>query len=308
MISLLIAFALAAPGDVPETEPSHDKNPVFRSIIAGGLTIAGSRIELPKPRFRDGDTPDVERATLSSVTGSDKQAAEFLRDSVAAPFVLETKDVKVEGGVVRRVDLWFAVHSALERIEPKKAPGSDPLSQTVEAGNMRFTTASVPEESLEALGIALGTKDIEYESYMHATARLLDRIGVEVTDHSTASRSERSWLLAARTDPRFDAESKLANRWYPIVRKGAGEERGEPERYVGGASYVKISELKSSPGTLVVEGHFAFFEPKAWFDGAPILRSKFGLIAQDRIRALRRELAKSQRPGANRTESESKGR
>ena len=39
----------------------------------------------------------------------------------------------------------------------------------------------------------------------------------------------------------------------------------------------------------------AFVEPNEWFQGAPILRSKFSVIAQDQIRSLRRELAR-QRP------------
>ena len=38
--------------------------------------------------------------------------------------------------------------------------------------------------------------------------------------------------------------------------------------------------------------HMAFVEPDGWFQGAPILRSKFSVIAQDQIRSLRRELAK----------------
>jgi hypothetical protein len=44
----------------------------------------------------------------------------------------------------------------------------------------------------------------------------------------------------------------------------------------------------------MIEAHAAFFEPTAWFNGAPILRSKFAVVAQERVRALRREFAKSQ--------------
>ena len=36
--------------------------------------------------------------------------------------------------------------------------------------------------------------------------------------------------------------------------------------------------------------HVAFVEPDGWFQGAPILRSKFSVAAQDQIRTLRREL------------------
>ena len=36
----------------------------------------------------------------------------------------------------------------------------------------------------------------------------------------------------------------------------------------------------------------AFVEPDGWFQGAPILRSKFSVVAQDQIRSLRRGLRK----------------
>ena len=48
---------------------------------------------------------------------------------------------------------------------------------------------------------------------------------------------------------------------------------------------------------LFVEAHFVFTEPHDWFEGAPVLRSKISLIAQDRIRKLRRELAESHKAG-----------
>src|SRR5260370_3767249 len=130
--------------------------------------------------------------------------------------------------------------------------------------------------------------------YLHLAGRLPDRIEVEGTDRIVETKSADSWVIASRTEPSFDDDPEFPNRWHPIVRKGANEERGAAERYPGGGSYAKISRLTSVPGALLVEAHFAFFEPRAWFDGAPILRSKFGVVAQDRIRALRRELKKSQ--------------
>jgi hypothetical protein len=36
--------------------------------------------------------------------------------------------------------------------------------------------------------------------------------------------------------------------------------------------------------------HGGFVEPREWFQGNPVLRSKLGLIAQDQIRRLRREI------------------
>ena len=52
-----------------------------------------------------------------------------------------------------------------------------------------------------------------------------------------------------------------------------------------------MTRWKADPKIAIVEVHFAFAEPRAWFGGAPILRSKIALVAQDQIRRLRRELA-----------------
>ena len=62
--------------------------------------------------------------------------------------------------------------------------------------------------------------------------------------------------------------------------------------YPGGISYTKISRLAFRPSALLVEMHGAFVEPREWFQGGPILRSKFSVVAQDQIRTLRRELAR----------------
>ena len=105
-----------------------------------------------------------------------------------------------------------------------------------------------------------------------------------------ATRTADSLLVAARTAPNLDADPKLASRWIPLTRKGTEEARGPARPYAAGASYVKITRLASEPGALRGEAHFAFAEPRDWFGGQPILRSKFGLIAQDQVRALRREI------------------
>jgi hypothetical protein len=62
--------------------------------------------------------------------------------------------------------------------------------------------------------------------------------------------------------------------------------------YVGSMSYAKITRLAGQADALFVETHLIFVEPRGWFDGNPILRSKFGVIAQDQIRRLRREIQK----------------
>ncbi len=159
---------------------------------------------------------------------------------------------------------------------------------------MRFSTRVLDVKQLAARGIATTepTPTLR-EWYTHSTGRLLDRIHVEATGRTMASRSASSWVVASRTDPRFGRDETFPNRWWPIERRSGRDQPGLARPYAGGASTIKISRLTSAPGTLLVEVHLAFDEPRAWFDGAPILRSKLSVVAQDQIRRLRRELAKS---------------
>ena len=69
---------------------------------------------------------------------------------------------------------------------------------------------------------------------------------------------------------------------------------------------MKITRLAAEPNALLVEAHFVYVEPLEWFQGNPILRSKFGVIAQDQIRRLRREIAKKRRPAESVRSTDSK--
>src|SRR5262249_3030433 len=124
--------------------------------------------------------------------------------------------------------------------------------------------------------------------FEHVDGRLLDRIEVGATSEVVASRTAESLVIASRTDRAFDAPGAFANRWREL-RQGDG---GTDSVYPGGISYARIGRLKRPEGALLVEVHASFIEPKAWFQGAPIMRSKFAPIAQDQIRRLRRELQK----------------
>src|SRR5262249_54475127 len=122
--------------------------------------------------------------------------------------------------------------------------------------------------------------------------KLLDRIDFEVTNQVMASQSPDSVVVASRTDPAFAKAGPNANGWRPLVTAGDEKSDAAAQPYAGGISYAKISRTALKPGALLVEMHMAFVEPEGWFQGAPILRSKFSLVAQDQIRSLRRELAR----------------
>lgn len=273
----------------------HDANPIYWELITSGLTVGGSTVRLPEPTLADGKDASSAMAAIRGVVGDDRAARELLRDSVTAPFLLKSRDFKAGDSIIRVADLWFVVHARLEDVDPEReARKAD--RQAVEAGNMRFESKLLSEADMRGRNIRpLGPEEGRREWFTHLTGRMLDRIAVEATDRVVATRTADSLLIAARTDPVFDPDGPLSNRWRTLTRKGAEEVQGPPLRYAGGASYVKITRLAAEPGALFVEAHFAYAEPLDWFQGHPILRSKISLIAQDQIRRLRRELEKTKR-------------
>jgi hypothetical protein len=286
MPSLILAGLLVL-ASAPHDDP-HARNALLADIQGAGLSVGGQVARLPEPTFTDGQTADEQRAALRELAGSDRAVEGFLRDSVTAPFLLKLRDVRADGATIRAGDLYFALRVSLDAIEPADLLGDARRSRPIEAGNMRFEAAVLtPEQARDG---RLGAPGAD-EWFVHSTGRLLDRIAVETTNRLVATRSESSLVIAARTDPRCGPDDPWPNRWRTIERRGTGEVEGPAQPCAGGIGYVKISRLAGVADAVIVEVHFAFAEPRAWFDGAPILRSKFSLIAQDQIRALRRELA-----------------
>jgi hypothetical protein len=295
ILSTCTILAVVALGPIPDLEGPHRGNGLYRSMIEEGVTIAGRRIPLPAPSVPDGLSGPRQTTVLRELAGSERALAELLRDSVSAPFILKVHDEAGEpSDLIRKADLWFAIHADFDAMDPDATVRQASDANPVEAGNMRFQSHLLDSKALSAQRPGdVDSKGAVRRWFVHISGRLLDRIEVDETVRVDATKSDASWVIASRTDPRFDDDATYPNRWRPIVRRGGRDEPGKASRYDGGASYVKISRLADVAGTLLVETHFAFAEPRAWFDGAPILRSKISLIAQDQVRRLRREVAKT---------------
>ena len=269
-----------------DTEPAHAGNPVYVDALRSGFHADGATIRFPGPILKDGLDANQQHAALLKLSGSERALADLRRDSVTAPFLLKVRDRKMTDATVRIVDLWFVVRGDLASLDPVEV-ASQASGKAVEAGNMRFASRLLTDDELKPRGRSSHRGRDLARWFVHLEGRLLDRIAVEATNESVATRTEESMVIAGHTDPVFDSDTTLANRWRTLGQDGrAGS--GQPFR--GGLSYAKISRLKQPPGSLLVEFHGAFSEPEAWFQGNPILRSKFAPIAQDQIRRLRREL------------------
>jgi hypothetical protein len=273
-------------------EPAHAQNSVFKQVLEAGLDSGGQKVTLPKPKLSDGADADSQHTALREVAGSDRALEDLLRDSVTAPYVIKVHDVKTTNATIRQADVWFVVYSELKQVDFHQEASRTDQKET-EVANMWFQTRLLKDEDLRAAGIKPEPAAVgQNHWYSHVHAKLLDRIDFEVTNLIVASQSPDSIVVASCTDPEFSKSTSFANSWRPIGRDGSATAEGAPKPYEGGMSYAKISRLAFKPGAIMVEMHMAFIEPDAWFQGNPILRSKFSAVAQDQIRSLRRELAK----------------
>ncbi|MGC8643108.1 MAG: hypothetical protein ACP5XB_24885 [Isosphaeraceae bacterium] len=296
MITPLTLMLLAQVQPRIDVEPGHQGNPIYIQALHSVWSGAGAKVEFPGPILQDGLDASGQHQALLKLAGSERALADLLRDSVTAPSILKVHDQKRNEATIRIVDLWFAVRADLAEFHPLDL-ARQTSGKAAEAGNMRFESRLLTEEELKRFGLSSEEGQTRSRWFTQLKSRLLDRIAVQTTDETVATRTSDSLVIASRTDPGFDVDSKLANRWQSIKRN---DSVGEWHEYVGGTSYAKVSRLKQPRGMLLVEFHGAFLEPKAWFQGAPILRSKFAPVAQDQIRQLRRELLrarkKSQQP------------
>jgi hypothetical protein len=289
--AILLAAVLAGQSPI---EPAHAENSVYRHVLEQGLETGGQKIQLPPPRLADGQAADVQRAAVREVAGSDRAFEDLLRDSVTAPFIIKVRDAKTTGGTIRMADVWFVVYAELKEVDfGQEASRTD--QKEVEVANMWFQTRLLKDDFFRSIGMepeaAVPGRN---KWYAHVHARLLDRIDFEVTNQVMATQTPDSIVIASRTDPKFAKVPGLVNRWKPLAREATKKTDDRARQYEGGMSYAKISRLELKPRAILVEMHMAFVEPDGWFQGNPILRSKFSVVAQDQVRSLRRELAKKQ--------------
>lgn len=277
-----LALVLVALGQGPSNDPGLAANPLYRTVLDRGLVVGETTVKLPEPCLREGMTEVERRAALKGVV--DLPPDEFLRDSVNAPFKLKIRDVPYPGGVVRVVDLWFAIHADLDEVNLDDLAGKKDQAGKAEAGNMSFSVRTLADAELKGRPKAI---EGGLDRYVLSKGALLDRIEVSTVNHVVATKVGGALVVASMTDPSFK-DGDLANHWSAIGSSEKAEGAAHP--YEGSVGYSRIARLSEKPSVLLVESHIAFAEPKGWFNGASILRSKIGLVAQDQIRHLRREL------------------
>jgi hypothetical protein len=234
----------------------------------------------------------AQRRQIESILDGRHAWDVFSRRSVVAPLLLKISDDKAgENRVGRRVDLWFVAYGELKSLSNDefltRQIGIANTESDSESGSSvkLLTTADVAKRGIVLSG------GVDDPRFVATNSTLLDRVHLAVTTRNQKSTTAESVSIASILDDRFASDREFPNSWQAITRDNAGQRQlGAPRPYVGMGSYVKATRLREPAGALFVEYHLAFAEPKEWFQGTNLLRSKLPIVAQDAVRKYRRSL------------------
>ena len=119
--------------------------------------------------------------------------------------------------------------------------------------------------------------DGAHEVFRHFELDFQGKVRLRATVRAAWTSTDESVLVAAKVDPRFLGDPEFPNQWQSILDKGGARKFGQANPWFGAGLYMKITRLADPAGALFVEEHVVFVEPKGWFDGANLLRSKLPL-------------------------------
>jgi hypothetical protein len=251
------------------------------------------KVPLPAPTLADGLDATGQQAVLKALAGEDYAVDELLRRSFVSPHIFRLRDIKPSDpeAPAHEMNVWFVAYGDLKTVADK-----DFLERLLNARRNEGKAKELKPADLAKRGITAKAENAKQEGYGHVDFDFLDRVKISATGHSYWSQTADSVLVAAQLDSRFGDDREFPNQWRSLHRDDEGRfQAGAAHPYDGAGYYVKITRLIEPSGALLVEAHVVFTEPRQWFDGANLLRSKLPLVVQDQARSARRELQKASR-------------
>jgi len=294
-IALLFCQTLLAQGHAGGIEPEHAQNAIYQAVRTVGLNAEGTVGQLSGPLVRDGMSSEEQHAHLLNLLESTKALEDFLAPGVSAPIKVKLHDWPGTTGTIRGFDIWFVVQAKLDEINSDDIGGPAKKGGNTDAGGMHFEGRLLEDDELKKLGL---TPSGKMDRFGQIECSLLEKVEAKMMNRSLGTRSDRSLVVATQTVLTLAAKEASRNAWRAVDRRAAQTSFGPWQPYAGVIAYTKASRLDFRPGALLVEIHGAFTEPKGWFNGRGILKSKITLVANDKIRDLRREIAKKREKAA----------
>lgn len=297
LLTMCLSFSLVAAATAAE-------NPLAAELLCDGVTMTtGDRITLADVSLADGLDHAAQQQVLRKVAGRYPLSL-FTRKSPVAPFSLEMESIKDSSGerTGQRVDLWFIAYGSLQTITDEKLMEDTFKTDPKKPKDLPQSSRKLTEEELQARDLTTRSEADLKAGYSFFEAPVLERVIVSGVALGVRIKTDESVTVAARLEPEFGDDPDLPNRWRPVEHDEAGRVViGDPKPYAGfgmiGKATALIDEDGRPTGMLLVECHAAFHEPKGWFGGANLLRSKLPLAVQDNVRDFRRKLMRAEAEG-----------
>ncbi|MGO9922153.1 MAG: hypothetical protein ACLQIB_46585 [Isosphaeraceae bacterium] len=294
-LALLYCQALLAQAHAGGIEPGHAQNTIYDAVRTVGLKAEGAVAQLSEPLLRDGMSGEEQQAILLKLLDSTKALEDFLAPGISSPIKSKLHDWPGTTGTIRGFDIWFVVHAKLDEMNSDDFSRPSDKGANADSGGMHFEGDLLDADELKKLGLTLSGKMDRVDQIECA---LLDKVEAKMLNRSLGTRSDGSLVVATQTVLTLPANEAQRNAWRAVDRRAAKISYGPWQPYAGIIAYTKTSRLDFRPGALLVEIHGAFTEPKGWFNGKAILKSKITIVANEKIRDLRREIAKKREKAA----------
>ncbi len=290
--SPLLALVSPAAEPAPAKPPSHQANVIYHELLSKGINLgAGKTMVLPAPRMADGLSGEEQTKVLKALcVGPNPKKPLFdytdaIDRSSSASYSFEDSRIKESDpqAPAYLTTIWFVTYGDLAKIAKR-----DPLQLFGTAPSDAVTTV-LDSDALEERKIRLELKRPLRERYANTVAEMLDTVKLSLTSHVVISESGESLVVASKVDPRFAKDKEYANYWQMLPQGLEANPKApkDPQPMEVGAFYLKITKLAEPKGALFVESQQVSTEPKAWFNGAPVLRGKLPLWADKRVKDFR---------------------
>jgi hypothetical protein len=296
-IAALLCHTLCGQNPAGAKQAEHPNNAIYQAVRTVGLEAEGCVAKLSGPLLRDGMRGEEQRTVLLELLQSTRALEDFLRPGVSAPIKFKLHDWPGTTGTIRGFDFWFVVHASLDEIDAGDFGGPNSKGGNADAAAMHFEGHLLEVDELKQLGI---TPSGKMDRFDQIECSLLDKVNARLTNRSLATRSDSSLVVATQTVLTIPAGEPPRNAWRAVDRRAGKISLGPWRPYAGVIAYTKASRLDFQPGALLVEIHGGFTEPKGWFNGIKLLKSKIPVVGQDKIRDLRRHTAKRRDKAAGR--------
>jgi hypothetical protein len=280
-----LVLALAAVADDP-----HAANDLYKELTTKGVAV-GPKLSVPirGPIVADGLNAAGQKKAIADVLSEAPAYDDFVRKSPVAPHWLKMDEVKSDdpGQTIHAIDAGFIAYGSLSAFADRDFRAqlfksrSDSKSQVL------------TDDALAKRGLKLKKAERYEESFTFAEFEVLEKVQLRGTNRTVLTAAEESVVMASRVEPAFTGDPEFPNQWRPVERTPEGTAKlGPPADYAAYGWYMKATRLHDPAGALFIEFHLVHAEPKGWFGGANLLRSKVPVTTQTEVRALRRELGK----------------